>query len=147
MAEDSIKGEKDLQTLLSTMQPSLSPETYVFLTLPKPLALLLFSDAALLSSLAPQLLFEESEGTTIITTQERAAAQGFNADQRIFPSKKISLSVHSDLEAVGLTAAISTAFTEAGISANVVAAFYHDHVFVPEDRAEDAMEVLRLLMS
>jgi hypothetical protein len=53
--------------------------------------------------------------------------------------------VHSSLEAVGLTAAVAGALTAAGISANVVAAFHHDHVFVPADRAEAAMAQLDLL--
>jgi hypothetical protein len=53
--------------------------------------------------------------------------------------------VHSSLEAVGMTAAIATALTARGISANVVAAFYHDHVFVPWDRRQDAMEAIAAL--
>ena len=57
----------------------------------------------------------------------------------------ITLTVHSSLEAVGLTAAFATALTKAGISANVVAAFHHDHIFVPERDAERALEALRAL--
>jgi hypothetical protein len=59
--------------------------------------------------------------------------------------RQITLKVHSSLEAVGLTAAFSRALTEAGISANVVAAYYHDHIFVPATDAERAIEALRQL--
>ena len=55
----------------------------------------------------------------------------------------ISLHVHSSLDAVGLTAAFSTALGNAGISANVVAAYYHDHIFVPTDKADKALNVLQ----
>ncbi len=58
---------------------------------------------------------------------------------------RITLNVHSALEAVGLTAAVATALTREGISANVVAAYYHDHIFVPEVDAERALEALRAL--
>ena len=59
--------------------------------------------------------------------------------------RQITLKVHSSLEAIGLTAAMSRALMEAGISANVVAAYYHDHIFVPAADAERAVEALRQL--
>ena len=59
--------------------------------------------------------------------------------------KKITLQVHSSLDAVGLTAAVSSALANKGISANVVAAFYHDHVFVPSDRSEEAFQIVSSL--
>ena len=62
-----------------------------------------------------------------------------------FVAKWITLNVHSSLEAVGLTAAFSNALAEAGISCNVVAAYYHDHIFVAKADADKAMEVLRKL--
>jgi len=64
-----------------------------------------------------------------------------------FVAAWITLQVHSALEAVALTAAISHALTEAGVSANVVAGYTHDHVFVPLERADDAMRALGTLSS
>jgi hypothetical protein len=84
--------------------------------------------------------FRENEGMTVILPKS-------NADDLGLPYSTvfawITLSVHSSLEAVGLTAAVSHALTEAGISCNVVAAFYHDHLFVPVKDAARAMGVLR----
>ena len=56
--------------------------------------------------------------------------------------KLISLNVHSSLDAVGLTAAFSAKLAEKNISANVVAAYYHDHIFVPEEKAEQALAAI-----
>ena len=78
-------------------------------------------------------LIREEEGLTAI----RAHPEGEWA--------RISLEVHSSLDAVGLTAALSKALAEAGISANIVAALRHDHLFVPWDRREDAMGCLKAL--
>ena len=61
----------------------------------------------------------------------------------VFRAAWITLTVQSDLNAVGLTAVVSTALAKAGISCNVIAAVHHDHLFVPVDRADDAMRVLR----
>ena len=94
---------------------------------------------------APELLgaalgtFREDEGVTAIVPAE--LAQDAPAFARII------LTVHSDLEGVGLTAAVSTALAEAGIACNVVAALHHDHLFVPASRAEEAMEVLARLQT
>jgi uncharacterized protein len=60
--------------------------------------------------------------------------------------RRIILQVHSSLDAVGLTAAVSSKLTERGISANVIAAFYHDHIFIPAERAHEAVEALRELV-
>jgi hypothetical protein len=62
-----------------------------------------------------------------------------------FTAAWITLRVHSALDAVGLTAAVSLALTDAGISCNVVAGFHHDHLFVPHTRAADAVRVLEAL--
>jgi hypothetical protein len=59
----------------------------------------------------------------------------------------ITLRVHSSLAAVGLTAAVAAALSDHGISANVVAAYCHDHIFVPADRAEEALAALRSLQA
>jgi hypothetical protein len=85
------------------------------------------------------LFFKEEEGYTIIVKKE--LADTLNLDYT-FISSWITLTVHSSLEAVGLTAAFSKALAENGIGCNVVAAFYHDHIFVPIQDTEKAMAVL-----
>ncbi len=83
----------------------------------------------------------EEEGTTYVFAldQEWEMAEGLPRFARI------TLQVHSDLEGVGLTAAVSSALAEAGISCNVIAAFHHDHLFVPWDRRLEAMAILKQL--
>ena len=120
-----MTGETDLAVMLRSLDPVLDPRRFSFSTHTD----IDFKEAA---SLSPIALFQETEGLTVI-------AEG--GDAPFF--SMISLSVHSSLEAVGLTAAISRALGDAGISANVVAAFYHDHIFVAEADAEKAVSVLR----
>lgn len=84
----------------------------------------------------------EAEGLTLVIPKQRADQHGI-AYEGTF--RCITLSVHSSLEAVGLTAVIATKLTEHNISANVIAAYYHDHVFVQNGRAEDALSVLKAL--
>ncbi|WP_420332617.1 ACT domain-containing protein [Roseibium sp.] len=130
-----MTGETDLETLIAQMRPMLDPEPYVFCTF----ANRSFQDLVEYDAVG---LFAETEGTTAILPVERARELGL-ADAEWF--RRITLTVHSSLEAVGLTAAIAAALTKEGISANVVAAYFHDHVFVPAERAEEALEVLRNL--
>lgn len=85
-------------------------------------------------------LIREGEGTTLVLPVAVAAAEGFDATQ---PMAWITLNVHSALDGVGLTAAVSTALADAQIAVNVIAAFHHDHLFVPEAQAARAIEVLR----
>ena len=93
---------------------------------------------------APQLLgaaigtFREDEGVTAIVPADAADELGIEGPD----FARITLMVHSDLEGVGLTAAVATALADAGIACNMVAAFHHDHAFVPAPRAEEALEVL-----
>ncbi|WP_422038344.1 ACT domain-containing protein [Roseibium sp.] len=130
-----MTGETDLHTLIAQMRPMLDPEPYVFCTF----ANRTFQDLVDYGAIG---LFAETEGTTAILPVERARELGL-ADAEWF--RRITLTVHSSLEAVGLTAAIAAALTKEGISANVVAAYFHDHVFVPADRADDALDALRNL--
>jgi len=127
-----MTGETILSKLLSGMKPVLDPQTFVFCT---------FANRSLadLASHDPIGLFMESEGATAILPLQTARELGADASA---PFRRITLTVHSSLEAVGLTAAVSAALAQDGISANVVAAYYHDHVFVPESDAERALEVL-----
>jgi hypothetical protein len=84
--------------------------------------------------------FLESEGTTIITTQ--AAADAENIDYT-FPSRMITLDVHSSLEAVGFLAVVTRELKELGMGVNPVSGFFHDHLFVPVGREAEAMGCLR----
>jgi len=128
-----MTGITDLATLLASLEPSLRAGEYVFVTV---------EEGAAVEELRPLATFVEGEGLSLIIELERAGAAGL-AFAGVF--RCITLTVHSSLEAVGLTAAVATALAEAGISANVVAARRHDHVFVPAADAERAIEVLRAL--
>ncbi|MEX0310056.1 MAG: ACT domain-containing protein [Tateyamaria sp.] len=120
---------KDTQAMIAGMTPQLRPGTWVFCTDPNP------------ESKPPNAfaMIREAEGTTFILPRETAQSLGYDASLGM---RQITLSVFSDLEGIGLTAAVAAALTDAGISCNVVAAFHHDHVFVPEADAERAMAAL-----
>jgi len=86
--------------------------------------------------------FREAEGLTVILEEAEALRLGWPL---LFRAAWLTLTIHSDLEAVGLTAAFATALAEAGISCNVVAAAYHDHIFVPIESGPAALAVLQTL--
>ena len=88
------------------------------------------------------MVFHEREGTTLILREEEAQAAGLPGS---FRCRMITLNVHSSLEAVGFLAAITTRLAQAGMGVNPVSAFYHDHLFVPADRAEEAMAILEAM--
>ena len=125
-----MSGEQDLEVLLRTAQPELRPGTVVFVVV---------HDVAHLEPLAPVATIREPEGLTAVVRRERADALGFAYD---YLAAWITLRVHSALAAVGLTAAVSTALARAGISCNVIAGYYHDHLLVPADQAARALEAL-----
>ncbi|EPS33902.1 hypothetical protein POX_a01106 [Penicillium oxalicum] len=133
----SAPGEHNLPTLLSTMEPSLDPQTYTFITTTQALHTLP------LATLQPTLIVQEIEGTTLVTTPDLAASHGY---QGVFPCQRISLTVQSSLEAVGLIAAIANRLKEQGISTNVVSGYFHDHLYVPVERAHEAMSALAALI-
>jgi hypothetical protein len=127
------KGETDLSILLKSAKPVLNEGEYVFCSVNE-------NETIDIDKLV--CCFKEKEGTTIVV--ERAIADKMNLDYS-FVFSWITLSVHSSLEAVGLTAAFSSALSEAGISCNVIAAYYHDHIFIPVKDKQRAMEVLTIL--
>lgn len=122
-----------LPELLRSMQAHLEDGVYVYVSLP------LGSDLSQLTYLA---MFREHEGITLIMPEQSAIELGVDI---LFRCAWISLSVHSDLAAIGFTAAFSSALGAQGISCNVVAAAFHDHVFVPYDQAQQALLCLQAL--
>ncbi|SHN13135.1 ACT domain-containing protein [Chitinophaga sp. CF418] len=126
-----MSGITDISTLLQHMTPQLHEGAYVFCTVSNPGQV---DWQEVIGS------FREKEGTTLILARE-------TADRLQLPytyiAAWITLTIHSSLEAVGLTAAFSTALAKAGISCNVMAAYYHDHIFVALADADRAMQVLK----
>ncbi len=127
-----MSGIMDLNILLKDMEPVLAAEDYVFCSLDGKL------DQQIVD-LNPLCTMQEDEGLTLILARESAERANISYDG-IY--QKITLHVHSSLEAVGLTAAFSKALTDAGISANVIAGYYHDHIFVPKEKADAALSAL-----
>lgn len=126
-----MSGETQLTVLLRTLAPERQPGEYVYATVP-----------VLPTGLDPALVFREQEGWTLVLPRAQAEAAGLDFT---FPCAWLTLRVHSSLQAVGLTAAVADALADAGIACNAVAAYYHDHLFVPLDRADEAIELLRRL--
>lgn len=116
------------------MRPRLDGRTFVFVTMQR--------GGKTLEGVAPIMTFAEREGTTFIVTQDEALAAGIEGT---FPCRMITLDIHSSLEAVGFLAAILPHLAAAGIGVNPVSAYHHDHLFVPSDRAEDALAILRTM--
>ncbi len=113
-----MSGETDLDRLLAGLTPILDPVQYDFETVAH----------------APPLgdafaMIREDEDVTVIRPGKGWA--------------RITLGVHSSLAAVGLTARVAEALAERGISANMIAGFHHDHVFVPWERRAEALAILR----
>ncbi|MGP9558311.1 ACT domain-containing protein [Psychrobacter sp. AOP7-A1-24] len=129
-----MSGIIDINELLSSMQPALVDELFVFCTVK--------GELAEYANSAPIATFVETEGLTLVLTKDRADEVGLQYEGLF---RQITLTVHSSLEAVGLTAAVSTKLTSKGISANVIAAYYHDHIFVSNDKAEQALSALKEL--
>ena len=122
-----------LRRLLGTLQPRSNAGVYAFVTVPGDF------DAVALQPLA---IFREREATTLVIEESRASAAGLPIR---FRAAWLTLDVHSDLAAVGLTAAVASALAGAGIACNVIAAAHHDHLFVPLDAADAALAVLNAL--
>jgi hypothetical protein len=127
-----VSGETDLAVLLCRLSPRLNEGEYVY---------------ARVSGEPPAgvravVTVREDEGLTVVVLRQDADAFGLPYD---FVAAWITLRVHSALAGLGLTAAVSRALADAGISCNVVAGFFHDHLFVPHDRADDALRALASL--
>ncbi|UPH71422.1 ACT domain-containing protein [Abyssibius alkaniclasticus] len=121
-----MTGERNLAKLLASMAPALHAQPYGF------------AHCANLPAITPFATVAEDEGLTVVAPLADLQAAGLKAE----PFARISLSVHSALEAVGLTAAMSGALAQAGVSANVIAGYFHDHVFVAWNDRNRAMQIL-----
>jgi hypothetical protein len=123
----------NLAALLRSLSPRLNAGTWVFVTVPlgRP------PPAA-----EPLASFREAEGLTLVLREAEAEAAGLTP---LFHAAWLTLDVHSDLAAVGLTARVAQALAEAGVSCNAIAASHHDHLFVPVEQADAAILALRAL--
>lgn len=115
------------------MNPALDPREWVFCSVDRAYDVL---------SANPICVFRENEGVTIVVERQTASDLGL---EYAFPSRRITLRVHSDLEAVGFTGAVASELSKHSISVNVVGAYYHDHLFVPANRGEEALRILEEL--
>ncbi len=125
-----MSGETNLRTLIEEMSPVLDQEEYVFATT---------AASSAYAHIPVIMRFVEDEGETLILK----AADAKELDLQISEIyARITLNVHSSLAAVGFLAAMCSALAKHGISTNAVSGFYHDHIFVPQSRACDAMQIL-----
>lgn len=125
-----MRGEKDLNILLKNMNPILNVGEYVFCTTQN------------IHSISHEwivLFFKEKEGYTLVLKKETADILKL---PYTFVSAWITLTVHSALDAVGFTAAFANVLAQANISCNVIAGYFHDHIFVAINDAERAMQIL-----
>lgn len=126
---------RSVSQMLAALEPHLLPGEFVFCCLPQ----LSLNDVA---DFAPIATFAEPEGLTAVLARQSAVHAGFEVGDSF---RCITLGLNSGLDEIGLTAAVAAALAEQGISANVIAAYHHDHVFVPAARAEEALRVLQAL--
>lgn len=129
-----MAGETDLAILLAGLEPVLDAKPFGYAVLPH--------GQGLPAGLVPFALVREAEGLTVIAELDALASAGIAVEGRW---ARITMTVHSGLDAVGMTAAMASALTARGISANVVAGYYHDHLFVPWARRDDAVAALDAL--
>jgi hypothetical protein len=125
-----MTGESNLKTLLREMKPQLVPGEFVFCSI---------QEDELESVNLPLFVFQEPEGITIVVTKEVANQHGLSYESTW---GMVSLTVHSNLEAVGFLAAVTNHLAKAGVSVNVVSAYHHDHLFVPHNRTNEVLILL-----
>jgi hypothetical protein len=125
-----VPDSQELHRLLAGLRPQLFPEPYAYAPGPAPAGTRVFASVA------------EDEGVTLVLTLDEAQAAGLRPE---WVAARITLQVDSTLTDVGLTASVSARLAAHGISCNVVAGLAHDHLFVPEDRGAEALELLQQL--
>lgn len=128
------KAEKDLQTLLKSITPTLLEGSWAFATVAK--------GRPMPPGLKPLMTYEEAEGTTLLLDEKDLAKSGL---PHAFFCRGISLNVNSSLYAVGFLAAVAEVLAKAAMSINIVSAYHRDYIFVPSARAEEALTLLKKL--
>jgi len=123
--------ERDLGRLLATLRPVLRDAELVFVTVPEQPA-----------GTTPVVVVREPEGLTLVVERMEADRWGLAYE---YVAAMVTLQVHSALDAVGLTAAVAQELTEHAISCNVVAGYFHDHLFVPHERGPEVVGLLTAL--
>ena len=126
-----MSGETNLDELIRSLSAVLAEGLYVFATVQ--------TDQPL-PDIEPRMIFRESEGTTFILLKSEADKLGLAYE---FPCRMITLNIHSSLDAVGFMARIATELAKRDMGVNPVSGFFHDHLFVPDGREQDAMNALR----
>ncbi len=126
----SAPGETDLGVMLSTLSVSRRPGVFTYVAIEEP--------TAQLTALAHAVVVED-ESTTLVLPIESAVGADLPVTVEL---AWLALEVHSSLESVGLTAAVSARLAARGIACNVIAGFHHDHLLVPVDRADEAIGAL-----
>lgn len=126
-----MTGERDLKRLIEGMRPMLDPRDWAYALAPA-------------GTVVPEAwaTIREAEGVTVIAPWSDLQGRGWPLSG---PWARITLTIHSSLDAVGLTAAVSHALAQAGIPANLIAGWHHDHIFLPRDQAAGAMTALQVL--
>ncbi|CAL2103874.1 ACT domain-containing protein [Tenacibaculum sp. 190130A14a] len=130
-----MSGEKNLAVLIKEMKPYLNTGEYVFVSVSP-------NEAATISNKDIIGLFKETEGNTLVLERSIADKHNLSYD---FIASWITLKIHSSLDAVGLTAAFSNALAKHNISCNVIAGFYHDHIFVAKSDETKTINTLNKL--
>ena len=132
-----MNAETDLDTLIRNLEPRTLADTYVFCSVRD-------ANYGALAHTSPLASFAEPEGLTLVLTREAAGEEDLSYEGTF---RCISLQVHSSLAAVGLTAAVTGELAAHDISANVIAAYHHDHIFVPSHQVESALRLLENMSS
>lgn len=125
-----MTGETNLEELVRSLSAVLVEGLYVFVTVPPDQKI---------ETIEPRMTFREAEGITYILLKSEAEMLGLSYE---FPCRMITLNIHSSLEAVGFIARIATELAKHDMGVNPVSGYFHDHLFVPDGREEDAMNIL-----
>ena len=123
-------GETDLAAMLATLSVQRRPGVFAYIAVQVPTPGLIA---------AAHAVVKEGRLTTIVLPVDAAARAGQATDVQF---AWLTLTVQSSLDAVGLTAVVSARLAAIGIPCNVLAGYHHDHLLVPVDRVDDAINVL-----